>query len=473
MTDEKMRSKAIGRERLRTPSALAMLCFLAPALVAAEIFRYQDDAGNWHFTDAPPKNYESSVVPGIRTSKASAPNSAPTEDLASRLQSAFNPITPIAYATLAVVSIKTDGGEGSGFFCSENGHILTNMHLVRPAPAETGKKHEAATKEQSEKLQTLEAGLKKARNQLQLMKQDLTGYEELIENTRDTKTRAGAREEHERLSQRYREGQGKASAMDRRIRSIKTAQRDRERNLAIRRGPRQPKTRFDIVLKDGTELAATLVKISDTQDLALLKLDGYRTPFLRLDPSVSLSEGVRVFAIGNPLGMQAAVSSGVVTQIAPDHLYTDAQILPGSSGGPLIRESGEVIGISVARRVAAGTSKYAAGFGKAIRASLAVREFPQPLATVAGEDFRLLRPQTQDPYWGATFGATGAKDVGPVRDAGHSAGQGGDSGSEPVRLIIPGQDADHRTNEPAEQPTARSLDFPPEGAGIPPGISRP
>lgn len=469
MTDEKMRSGAIGREQLRRLSVLAILCFLAPAFVVAEIFRYQDDAGNWHFTDAPSDRYESSVVPGITTSKASAP----PKDLASRLQSAFDPITPIAFATLAVVSIKTDSIEGSGFFCSEEGHILTNMHLVRPSPEENGGNREATTKEQEEKLRTLKVGLKEARAQLQLMKQDLTGYEDLIENARDDETRSRATDAHKRLMQNYGKARGRATAMDRSIRKLKTNLRDEKRHSRFKRGLGTTKTRFGIVLKDGTKLVATLIETSDDQDLALLKLDGYRTPFLKLDPSTPLSQGMRVFAIGNPLGMQAAVSSGVVTQIAPDHFYTDAQILPGSSGGPLIGESGVVIGISVARRVAAGTSRYTAGFGKAIPASLAVREFPQVLGTAVGEDFRLQRPQTNDPYWGTTFGAIGAKDVGHGQDAGLVPDQVGSLGSEPVRLIVPGRDTDHRTNESAQEPTVRSLDFPPEGAGIPPGFSRP
>jgi S1-C subfamily serine protease len=400
MTDDSAESTGFGRKP-GWKSALAALCCVGPVLLRAEIFRYQDDAGNWHFTDDPPNRYESSVVPGIRTSKASALDSPPTEDLASRLQSAFDPITPIGYASLAVVSIKTNASEGLGFFCSEQGHILTTMDLVRHVPTS---------------------------------------------HTDSSET-------------------------------------------ADRRGVNLTKTRFDIVLKDGTELVATLIETSGTLDMALLKLHGYRTPFLRLDPFAPLSRGVRVFALGNPVGMQAAVSSGVVTQIAPDHLYTDAQLPPGSSGGPLIRESGEVIGINVARRVAAGTSKDVAGLAKAIPAALAVREFPQALGRAASEEFRLVRPHTRDPYWGATFGADGARDVGPdqrgklgsaqVESVGADqvqtpgAGRDGTFGSKPVRLIIPGQVGGHRTNEPAEEPVARSLDFPPEGAGLPRVISRP
>jgi len=471
MPDHSARPTGFGRKNPWT-SALAALCCAWPALVLAEIFRYQDDAGDWHFTDNPPKRYESSVVPGIATSKPPASGSVPTRDLSSRLKTAFDPITPIAYSTLAVVSIRTDSSEGSGFFCSEDGHILTNAHLVRPAPAESTNARETAAKGQEEKLRTLEARLTEARGQLKLMKQDLAGYEELIEEARNERTRSLARTAQQRLRQRYGQKQSRTSTMDRKLRSIRTELRNTRRNLATERSSRLGKTRFDIMLRDGTELSATLVKISDSQDLALLKLEGYRTPFLSLDSSARLSQGERVFAIGNPLGMQSAVSSGVVTQIAPDHLYTDAQILPGSSGGPLIRESGAVVGINVARRVAAGTSRIAAGFGKAIPAALAAREFPQAQGTIATDNFRVVLPQTRDAYWGATLGSDSSRGIGAYTTGTPEAGKDGRFGSEPVRMIVPGQDANHRMKKPVEEPTARSLDFPPEGAGLPPEISR-
>ncbi len=489
MTDEKATSKLLGRKPRRASGALAAMFALAPVLVAGEIFRYQDDQGNWHFTDDPPERYESSVVPGIATSKTMPKKTKPETDLASRLQSTFNPITPIAYATMAVVAIKNDSSEGSGFFCSEEGHILTNMHLVRPAPAENPDERLTALNEQEEKLQALETNVQQTRTRLESMKQDLGGYEELIEKARDEKTRTMATEAHKRLTERYAAERGKASAMGRNIRKSKTQLRDEKRKLNFKRSYGAPKTQFDIMLKDGTELVARLVETSDEQDLALLKLEGYRTPFLRLDATTPLSQGARVFAIGNPLGMQAAVSSGVVTQIAPEHLYTDAQILPGSSGGPLILENGAVIGISVARRVAAGSSKYAAGFGEAIPASVAVREFPNALVAAAAEAAHPGLTRTQDPFWGATFGPSGSdspgasptdeSSSGPARSFGiaqpqiRGAERIGTDDSAPVRLILSNGHGDARAPEPTVEPAARTLDFPPEGGGLPPGISLP
>jgi S1-C subfamily serine protease len=247
-------------------------------------------------------------------------------------------------------------------------------------------------------------------------------------------------------------------------------------------------TRFDLVLKDGTELVARLLDTSDNQDLALLKVDGYRTPFLRLDPSKALSQGTRVFAIGSPLGMQDTVTSGVLTRVAPEHLLTDAQILPGSSGGPLIRESGEVIGINSARKVAAGASMYAAGFGKAIPIALAVREFPDVTGSAwiesvgrggsgasgrGGEEgFGSGPTGGLDPSGVEIFVPDRALNIGLGGTGSFGSRQDGAFRSAPVRLILPDEAGDSGV-EASTEPAARSLDFPPEGGGIPPGISWP
>jgi hypothetical protein len=311
---------------------VVLLWYLWPAVLAGQIYQYQDEFGNWNFTDDPPEEYESSIVPDIATSYNSSRNRDPDHDLVTRLESAYEPSTPIAYATLAVVSIRTDSVEGSGFFCSDDGHILTSKHVVRPEASEglAGRQRELAEREQ--KLKAIDGDLKESRDQLRLMNQDLEGYEGLIADTRDAETRAWAEDAHARLSQRYRSEKGKISAMEKSVRTLGSDLRRTSRELGSAQGFAMSETRFEIILKDGTELVADLLEVSDDQDLALLKLDGYRTPFLNMDPSQQLSQGVRVFAIGNPLGMQDAVTSGVVTQITPEYLLTDTQILPGSSG---------------------------------------------------------------------------------------------------------------------------------------------
>lgn len=357
--------------------ALALCVWAAGA--CADIYRYRDAQGNWNFTDKPPAGAKADRILDIveTTKKATAAETA--DDLNARLEAALNPITPIARATLAVVTVKTGFGDGSGFFCSEDGYILTNRHVVRPS--ETGQFDERAEAiaGQTQRLGAAAAELEAGREQLRLMERDLQGYARVIERAHDDATSDWAKEAHARLLERYQAEEVRLDGQSRQLRGSESELRKSRRDLDWGRNAEAVKATFDIVLKDGTELPAALVAISPNQDLALLKVDGQRTPFLGLDNTLLLSQGMRVFAIGSPLGMHDSVTSGVITQITGEYIVSDAQVLPGSSGGPLIAETGEVLGINVAKQVADGESMYTAGFGKAIPVAAVRQEFPDAL----------------------------------------------------------------------------------------------
>jgi len=87
-------------------------------------------------------------------------------------------------------------------------------------------------------------------------------------------------------------------------------------------------------------------------DLALLKISGKYIP-LELENSNNIEIGERVIAIGNPQGFQFTVTDGIVSathRLGPNNLdayvQTNAQLNPGSSGGPLINKNGKVIGMN-------------------------------------------------------------------------------------------------------------------------------
>ncbi|MFT7675645.1 MAG: serine protease Do [Gammaproteobacteria bacterium] len=105
---------------------------------------------------------------------------------------------------------------------------------------------------------------------------------------------------------------------------------------------------FKVVLKNGKKYRAKLIKLSKDHDLALLKLDNYKTPFLKLTSKPYPRQGSEVFAIGNPLGISDSLTTGIVTTPGRDHIYTDAKILSGNSGGPLVDKEGRVIGVNTA-----------------------------------------------------------------------------------------------------------------------------
>lgn len=95
-----------------------------------------------------------------------------------------------------------------------------------------------------------------------------------------------------------------------------------------------------------------VVSVDVLHDLALLKLSGSSAPPLQIANRVSISTGDPVFAIGNPRGLEGTFSQGIISsvrQIGADRiLQITAPISPGSSGGPVVDETGTVVGVAVA-----------------------------------------------------------------------------------------------------------------------------
>ena len=107
-----------------------------------------------------------------------------------------------------------------------------------------------------------------------------------------------------------------------------------------------------IELQDGAFLdSATVVRADPTHDLALLRVR-YRGSPLRLPNRDVIVQGSRVFALGHPEGLAYTFSEGIVSSIRDIDgvrvLQITAPLSPGSSGGPVINEQGQVVGISTA-----------------------------------------------------------------------------------------------------------------------------
>jgi serine protease Do len=97
-----------------------------------------------------------------------------------------------------------------------------------------------------------------------------------------------------------------------------------------------------------------IVAVNPFLDLALLKVNlpaGYKPVITYLAAEDHLRDGDRVFAIGNPLGLERSVSEGIVSrknraEQGLAYIQTTTQINPGNSGGPLFNSRGEVVGVT-------------------------------------------------------------------------------------------------------------------------------
>jgi S1-C subfamily serine protease len=105
-----------------------------------------------------------------------------------------------------------------------------------------------------------------------------------------------------------------------------------------------------VTLPDGTEKKAKVIDIiGENNDLALLKINSNKPlKTIRLGDSTKIKVGQKVLALGNPFGFNGTLTTGIISRIdyKRNKIQTDAAINPGSSGGPLVNSSGEVIGIN-------------------------------------------------------------------------------------------------------------------------------
>jgi len=109
-----------------------------------------------------------------------------------------------------------------------------------------------------------------------------------------------------------------------------------------------------VTLSDGRQLDARVLEISSQTDLALLQVSAIELPYIPLSSIRSVEIGMEVFTLGFPvkglLGPEPKFTDGVVSSLSgilgeSSLLQVTVPIQPGSSGGPLVSDSGDVVGV--------------------------------------------------------------------------------------------------------------------------------
>ncbi|WP_448872897.1 S1C family serine protease [Desulfobulbus propionicus] len=156
-------------------------------------------------------------------------------------------------------------------------------------------------------------------------------------------------------------------------------------------------SRLEVTLADHSSWKAVMVGAAPDRDLAVLQINapaGKLRP-IAIGESGNLLVGQKVFAIGNPFGLDQTLTTGVVSALGReikavtgrtihDVIQTDAAINPGNSGGPLLDSAGRLIGVNTAIYSPSGASS---GIGFAVPVGEVNRVVPQIISKG-----RMIRP---------------------------------------------------------------------------------
>ncbi len=140
---------------------------------------------------------------------------------------------------------------------------------------------------------------------------------------------------------------------------------------------------IEVIMNDKRAFKAKLIGADPSTDVALLKIDADNLKYLKYGDSDELKVGEWVLAVGNPFNLTSTVTAGIVSAKArsinilangskpfgiESFIQTDAAVNPGNSGGALVNQNGELVGINTA--IASRTGSYT-GYSFAVPVNIA------------------------------------------------------------------------------------------------------
>ena len=162
---------------------------------------------------------------------------------------------------------------------------------------------------------------------------------------------------------------------------------------------------MQVTMNDGSKHEADVVASDANTDVAIVKIKDVKDlPFLQFGDSDSVAVGQEVVAVGSPLGLNATVTSGIVSaknrpvrasqeggeSSLIDAIQTDAAVNPGNSGGPLVDRDGNIVGMN---SMIASLSNDSSGEGGSIGLGFAIpSNFAKRMADELINDGKVSHP---------------------------------------------------------------------------------
>jgi len=255
----------------------------------AEIYKYKDKNGKWQFTDKPPKGKKN--APSVSYSSNTSGN---ISDYQKSLTEKYNPDSPVETATLAVITIKSIMGSGSGFFISDDCYLVTNKHVVRPTET---KKWEQSKKEIDDDKGTIKKAkqaIKEEKERLKLSSRKLDDYRDYIDGLRPGGEKNHGQKEYQYRLRNYKRDLKALDEKKTQTKQLEKEFREERSNFSMNSSIAAVTNSFEVTLKDNTETHAQLIHIDKEEDLALLKIDRCKAPFLTLNASIQAHQGVTI-----------------------------------------------------------------------------------------------------------------------------------------------------------------------------------
>ncbi len=322
--------------------SIGVIC-LAAALLYYGLSRDSDDASPEQSTQALASN----------EANGGSTNAVENNRIENQLLKTNKPRNNIERARNATVFIKTAWDSlGSGFIVNRDCWCVTNRHVVELDVEET-----------------VNQAISAPELKMKLFQETINRQQQIENLQREYRVLSYQGDNNPKLEQLKREIEQLRNEIedlpDNYKDQITDAVADLERDGRIKG--------YSVSLIDGTEYRVDKIIYSDSYDLAAFKLPAAGCPYLTLNPDDNLTQGTRLYTIGNPSGLGYTVTSGIFSGYRGTdenkYIQTDAPINPGNSGGPLVTPDGHVVGINTL------IMKDTEGIGFAIPSSALEREF--------------------------------------------------------------------------------------------------